>query len=269
MRAGVSADVIAVPRSTWLLANANPLSKLAAALLLTLALLLTIDWASATVALVLELAVLPLAGVSIRILVVRGWPILAAALVGGYGTALLAPKTGGVLFDWGPLVFTEGSLESGLAIVLRGIAIALPGIILLASTDPTDLADSFAQNLRLPHRFVLGALAALRLVGLMVEEWQTLGIARRARGVGSNVGFLGRFTASVGQGLALLVQALRRATRLAVTMEARGFGGRQRTWARESNFRVIDLWVMTAGVIITGAAMTAAITLHTWNPVWT
>ncbi len=269
MRAGVSADVTAVPRSTWLLANANPLSKLAAALLLTLALLLTIDWASATVALVLELAVLPLAGVSIRILVVRGWPILAAALVGGYGTALLAPKTGGVLFDWGPLVFTEGSLESGLAIVLRGIAIALPGIILLASTDPTDLADSLAQNLRLPHRFVLGALAALRLVGLMVEEWQTLGMARRARGVGSNVGFLGRFTASVGQGLALLVQALRRATRLAVTMEARGFGGRQRTWARESNFRVIDLWVMTAGVIITGAAMTAAITLHTWNPVWT
>ena len=264
----MSAAGMAAHWSTGLLAKANPLSKLAAALLLTLALLLTIDWASASVALAFELAVLPLAGLSLRTLLSRGWPVLAAALVGGYGTALLAPKTGGVLLDWGPLLFTEGSLQSGLAIVLRGIAIALPGIILLASTDPTDLADALAQNLKLPHRFVLGALAAMRLVGLLIEEWQTLGMARRARGVGSNVGFLGRFKASFGQGMALLVQAIRRATRLAVTMEARGFGGRQRTWAREPSFGVIDVWVLVAGVIITGAATAAAVALHTWNPVW-
>lgn len=264
----MSADARPLARPGALLAGANPLSKLAAALLVTLALLLTVDWASASVALAGELLLVPLAGLGLRTMLRRGWPLLAAALVGGYGTALLAPKTGGVLLDWGPLMFTEGSLESGLAIVLRGVAIALPGIILLASTDPTDLADSLAQKLRLPHRFVLGALAGMRLVGMLIEEWETLGMARRARGADSNAGLAGRFRASVGQATALLVQAVRRATRLAVTMEARGFGGRRRTWARESRFGAIDGWVLAGGVVLAGVATGIAVALHTWNPVW-
>ncbi|MDQ6739045.1 MAG: energy-coupling factor transporter transmembrane protein EcfT [Actinomycetota bacterium] len=258
---------MAGPRSTAVLAKANPLSKLAAALVLTIALLLSVDWASATVALVCELAVLPLAGLSVRTLLLRGWPILAAALVGGYGSALLAPKTGAVLLDWGPLLFTEGSLESGVAIMLRGIAIALPGLIVLASTDPTDLADALAQKMKLPHRFVLGALAAMRLVGLLVEEWQTLGMARRARGVGSGGGFAARFRSSLGQGMALLVQAIRRASRLAVTMEAKGFGAGPRSWARESTFGPLDPWVFAAGLLIAAAVVGAAVVLGTWNPV--
>lgn len=251
-----------------LLARANPLSKLAAALLLTLALLLTFDWASAGVALACELALLPLAGLRLRTLAARGWPILAAALVGGYGTALLAPKTGAVLLQWGPVVFTGGSLESGLAIALRGVAIGLPAVFLLASTDPTDLADALGQRMRLPHRFVLGALAAVRLVGLLITEWQTLGLARRARGAGANARAFGRLRTSVGQGVALLVQAMRRATRLAVAMEARGFGGRERTWARASTFGVIDAGVLGVGVLITAAALGTAVLLGTWNPIW-
>ncbi|MBG0740905.1 energy-coupling factor transporter transmembrane protein EcfT [Paeniglutamicibacter antarcticus] len=259
---------MAGPRSTAVLARANPLAKLAAALMLTIVLLLSVDWASATVALVCELAVLPLAGLSARTLLLRGWPILAAALVGGYGSALLAPKTGAVLLDWGPLLFTEGSLQSGLAIMLRGIAIALPGVIVLASTDPTDLADALAQKMKLPHRFVLGALAALRLVGLLVEEWQTLGMARRARGVGSGSGFAGRFKASLGQALALLVQAIRRASRLAVSMEAKGFGAGPRSWARESRFGPLDAQVVAAAVLMVAAVVGAAVGLGTWNPVF-
>lgn len=250
------------------LAGANPLSTLGAALLLTIALLLTVDWASAAVALACELALLPLAGLRLRTLLARGWPILAAAIVGGYGTALLAPKTGAVLLAWGPIVFTEGSLESAAAIVLRGLAIGLPGLLLLASTDPTDLADSLAQKLRLPHRFVLGALAALRLVGLLISEWQTLGLARRARGAGSNAGGWGRLRASVGQGVALLVQAMRRATKLAVAMEARGFGARERTWARESTFGRLDAAVLAVGVLVTAGALGVAVLLGTWNPIW-
>ena len=107
----------------------------------------------------------------------------------------------------------------------------------MSCTDPTDLADALAQKARLPHRFVLGTLAAMRLVGLMAEEWQTIGMARRARGVGSHGSPLQRLRATLGQSFGLLVQAIRRASRLAVTMEARGFGSGQRTWARESPTR--------------------------------
>ncbi len=262
----MSVDIVATPRSTALLARANPLSKLGAGMALTIVLLFSVDWVSATVALVLECALLPLAGLSLRMLLTRGWPILFAAVVGGYGTALLAPKTGELLLSLGPVTFTAGSVEAGVAIALRGLAVALPGIIVLASTDPTDLADALAQKLRLPHRFVLGALAAMRLVGLLVAEWQTLGMARRARGVGGEPGLFRGLKSQLGQAMALLVQAVRRASRLAVTMEAKGFGAGPRTWARESAFTRLDVWVATAGLGVAALSVGTAVVLGTWNP---
>lgn len=264
----MSVDIIATPRSTAWLADANPLAKLGAGMVLTIVLLISVDWVSATVALVLECALLPLAGLSAGMLLKRGWPILLAAVVGGYSTALLAPKTGEILLSLGPVVFTAGSMESGVAIALRGLAIALPGVIVLASTDPTDLADALAQKLRLPHRFVLGALAAMRLVGLLVTEWQTLGMARRARGVGGGKGLFRGIKAQLGQAMALLVQAVRRATRLATTMEAKGFGAGPRTWARESTYSRRDLWVASGGLVMAAVSVTAAVVLGTWNPVF-
>lgn len=260
------------PEAAWaspsLLSAANPLSKLLGALAIAVALVLSLDPVSAGIALFLELLLLPLVGLSFRALLVRGWPILLAALAGGYGTALLAAKTGSVVLDWGPFLLTTGSLTSALAVVLRSMAIALPGILLLVCTDPTDLADALAQRAKLPARFVLGALAAMRLVGLLIDEWQTLGMARRARGVGSNAGFLGRFKASLGQGMALLVQALRRAGRLAVTMEAKGFGAGARSWARLSTFSRLDLWVALGAAAIIALSIGTAIFVGRWNPVF-
>lgn len=152
--------------------------------------------------------------------------------------------------------------------MLRGLAIALPAILLMTCTDPTDLADALAQKARLPHRFVLGSLAAMRLVGLMAEEWQTIGMARRARGVGSQGSPVQRLNATLGQSFGLLVQAVRRASRLAVTMEARGFGGGRRTWARESTYSLLDAWVLLGGLLIAAAAVLTAVGAGTWSFVW-
>jgi len=264
----MSVDVLAAPRSSAWLAGANPLAKLGAGMVITVLLLMSVDWVSASVALALEVLLLPLAGLSAGALLRRGWPILLAAAVGGYGTALLAPKTGELLLALGPVSFTTGSVAAGAAIALRGLAIALPGIIVLASTDPTDLADALAQKLRLPHRFVLGALAAMRLVGLLVAEWQTLGMARRARGVGGEPGLFSGARAGAGQAMALLVQAIRRASRLAVTMEAKGFGAGPRTWARESSYTGRDLGVLAGGLVIAAVSVGAAVVLGSWNPVF-
>jgi energy-coupling factor transport system permease protein len=247
------------------LAAANPLSTLGAAVAVTAAVLLTVDWVSATVILAGELLLLPLLRIHPWTLVKRIWPLILAAGIGAYSTALLAEKTGTVLLDAGPFLFTTHSVEAGIAIGLRGLAIALPGIFLLVSTDPTDLADALAQRLHLPARFVLGALAAMRLVGLLVEEWRTLGLARHARGADASRSLWGRFQNFLGRGLALLVQAIRRATRLAVAMEARGFGSGERTWARSSTFSRIDVWVLLYGLGLAVSAVAAAVAAGTFN----
>ncbi|TLM71689.1 energy-coupling factor transporter transmembrane protein EcfT [Pseudarthrobacter sp. NamB4] len=254
--------------SQALLTRANPLSKFAAVFLITAVLALSIDWVSASVALVFELLMFPLAGLTLTLLWQRGWPLIVAAAIGGWSTSILAPDSGRVLVDVGIWTMSEGSLELGVGFMLRGLAIALPAVLLMSCTDPTDLADALAQKARLPHRFVLGTLAAMRLVGLMAEEWQIIGMARRARGVGSRGSVLQRVKATLGQSFGLLVQAIRRASRLAVTMEARGFGGGGRTWARESTYSALDAWVLAGGVVMAAAAVVAAVALGTWNTVW-
>jgi energy-coupling factor transport system permease protein len=251
-----------------LLTRANPLAKFTAVLLITMVLALSIDWVSASVALAFELAVLPLAGLTLGLLWQRGWPLILAAALGGWSTTILAPDSGNILFDARIWSISEGSLELGLGFMIRGLAIALPAVLLMSCTDPTDLADALAQKAKLPHRFVLGTLAALRLVGLMAEEWQTIGMARRARGVGSHGNPLQRLRATLGQSFGLLVQAVRRASRLAVTMEARGFGSAPRTWARTSVFSGLDAWVFLGGLLIAAAAVSSALAAGTWNMVF-
>jgi energy-coupling factor transport system permease protein len=261
----VSSDHLTPVLTGRMLLRANPLSKLFAAAVITLALMASIDWVSAAVVLACELLLMPMLGISVWGLARRIWPLLIAALLGAYGTALLSEKTGAVLLDVGPVLFTEGSVASGIAVGLRGLALALPGIFVLLTTDPTDLADALAQKLHLPHRFVLGGLASLRLVGLLVEQWDTLGLARHARGVGSDGSFIARGRNLLGQSFGLIVQAIRRATRLATAMEARGFGGATRTWARISTFSRLDVVVAAVGLAIAVGAVTAAVLAGTWN----
>jgi energy-coupling factor transport system permease protein len=251
-----------------LLTRANPLAKFVSVFLITLVLALSIDLVSASTALLGELALFPLAGLTLRSLSQRGWPLIIAAVLGGWSTAILSADSGKTLLDVGIWSISEGSLQLGVGFMLRGLAIALPAILLMSCTDPTDLADALAQKAKLPHRFVLGTLAALRLVGLMAEEWQTIGMARRARGVGTHGSPPQRVKAMLGQSFGLLVQAIRRASRLAVTMEARGFGGGRRTWARESTYSRLDVWVLAGGLVIAAAAVLAAQWAGTWHFVW-
>ncbi len=245
------------------IARANPVAKLAAALAISLALLLSVDPVTAGAALALELAALPWCGVGWRLLARRGWVVLAGAVPAAVATAWFGVDSGPTLLAVGAgglrLTVTHGSAVAGSAIGLRVLAIGLPGVVLMATTDPTDLADALAQNLRLPSRFVLSALAAMRLLGVLAQEWQTLGMARRARG-------LGGMRTLLGQVFAMLVLAIRRATILATTMESRGFGaGRPRTWARPSRFAVSDAAVVASGLLLAAAATSVGVVTGSWH----
>ena len=249
----------AVHDASWL-GRRGPLGKLTALLLITAALIATIDPVSAAVVAAASFAVLPAAGIRLGTFLRRIWVFAAASLVAVWGAALAAEESGSVLLDLGFTTISTGSLDLGLALGARGFAIVLPSVLIFSTTDPTDLADALAQQLRLPARFVLGALAAMRLLGLMAQHWTTLGHARRARGMRS------RF---LSQSFGLLVQAIRMATRLAVTMESRGFGAGDRTWARAASFSAPDAAVITGGAAIAAAATGIAIAAGTWNLVWT
>lgn len=243
-------------------ARVNPVAKLVASLVISLGLLLSVDLVSASVVVVLVTCLLFWSGLDARQFWVRTAPVWIAAPFSAITTILYGEDSGATLIEFGFVSVTEGSVTLGLAISLRVLAIGLPGVVLFATTDPTDLADGLAQVLRLPARFVLGGLAGMRLVGLFIEDWRALGQARRARGVG-DVNVAKRIAT---QAFALLVLSIRRGSKLATAMEAKGFGSDiARTWARPSRFGMPEIVLIAIGVLIVAVAITAAVVAGTWN----
>ncbi|MEW2380198.1 energy-coupling factor transporter transmembrane component T [Micromonospora sp. NPDC047812] len=262
----ISFEPVAAPEA--LLARRNPVAKLAAALVFSFILIATLDPVAPAIAIAVELALLPLFGVRLRVLAQRAWPLLVGA-VGVVVTLVLfaAERSGRVLVEAGPVVVTSGVLLTALGLVLRMFAVALPGVIVFATTDPTDLADALIQNAKAPARFAIGALAAFRLVPLLGQEWQMISMARRARGVEAGRNPLAKLRLFVSTAFALLVGAIRRGTRLAVAMDARGFdAGVPRTVARRQRFVAADGLLIAGAAVLAGAALTVSVLLGTFRP---
>ena len=239
----------------------NPVAKLVAALVIAFTLALTVDAVSAGVALALELALLPFAGLDWSAFWRRTAPVWIAAPLAGVTIALYGRASGHVHFAWLFVQITDGSLYLASVTVLRVLAIALPAVALFATVDPTDFADGLAQVLHLPARFVLGGLAALRLVALLRDDWRSLQLARRARGVADR----GRLRRFAGLAFSLFVLSIRRGSELATAMEARGFGGSAaRTWARPSRFGLRDVLLIGLSAVIAAAAVVAAVVTRQW-----
>jgi energy-coupling factor transport system permease protein len=258
-----------VADATAPLARRNPVAKLGAAMLFTLPLVATLDPLTPAIALAVEFTVLPLFGVRFGVLARRAWPLLLTA--GGVliTMVLFASDRGGdLLVSLGPFDVTTNVLVNTLGLVLRILAVALPGVIVFATTDPTDLADALVQNAKAPARFAIGALTAFRLLPLLGEEWQMLTLARRARGVDAGRNPVARLRLFVSTAFALLVGALRRGGRLAVAMDARGFdSGVARTYARRQTFTTADTVLLSAAAVLSTAILTTTITLGFFNPI--
>jgi energy-coupling factor transport system permease protein len=238
------------------LARRNPVAKLAAAAVLALALVVSLDPVGPAVALAAELALVPLFGIRYRPLARRAWPLLVSVL----GTVLSV-----FLFS----ADRQHVLGSALALALRLLAVALPGVIVFATTDPTDLADALVQNARVSPRFAIGTLAAWRLVPLLGQEWRLIGYARRARGVDPGRNPVAHLRLLASAAFTLLVGAIRRGTRLATAMDARGFDSAvPRTTARRQRFRAADAALIAGAALIAAAAVATSVLTGYFHPLF-
>lgn len=229
------------------MARANPIAKLAAAALLMTVAFIAADPLTPAIVLAGLALSLPTTGVRARDLVARTWPLLLAAVaIGVLNVVFGAAVTG----------------ATGLGLGLRLLTIALSGVLALVTTDPTDLADALQQQARLSPRVAIGTLAAVRLLPILAAEWQILRLARRARGVAAGRSPLAAAQLALGMLMALLVSAVRRATRLSTAMESRGFGSRScRTVARPTRMRAADWgWIAAAALLGGGAVLTSVAT---------
>ncbi len=239
-----------VPDPRAPLARLHPIAKIVAALILMLALFVTVDLVTSSIVVGALLVAARFSGLPPRSLAARAAPLLIGAASFGIFNAVLSQ-----------------SALAGAAIALRIIGVSLAGMLAVATIDPTDLADALVEHARAPSRFVVGALAAFRLFPLFSREWDVLGLARRARGIEADRTYVDRVRAFPGRALGLLVAAIRRATRLALAMDARGFGAQScRTVARPRALTLHDGALVAGALVLALGATSLSIALGTWRP---
>lgn len=232
------------------LARPHPLAKVVAALVLMFALFITVDLVTSGIVVAALVAAARFSGLAPRTLLARAAPLLISAVSLGVFNALLAQDA-----------------AAGAAIALRLVGVSLAGMLAVATIDPTDLADALVEHAHAPSRFVVGTLAAFRLFPLFSREWDTLGLARRARGVEADRTFVDRLRAFPGRALGLLVAAIRRATRLALAMDARGFASRTcRTLARPRALTRLDGALVAGAFALAVGATAVSVAVGSWRP---
>jgi len=148
-------------------------------------------------------------------------------------------------------------LHNGLVLAFRMLGVVSFGILLITSTDMTDLLVSLCQNFRVPPMLSYGVLAGMRFIPMFQVEWRKLHQARIIRGRDA------RWAAfrPVTYALPLFSQAIRLSERVAIAMEARGFvAGAARHWNQRTYFRRVAIrWWDIAYATLTLALMIALV----------
>jgi energy-coupling factor transporter transmembrane protein EcfT len=227
---------------TWrpLAARCGPLSLLAVCLLTLVGSLWVDDLRTGLVSVAFELVLAPLAFLPTRMTWVRiGMAVLAALSVGWSAWLLGGPR----------------SLSTGATASLRIFFFTFAGAVLLGHIEASALGDHLAQRLGLPGRPVVASVAALHRMADMVEDWRSLERARRVRGFGPGWSPLAVVRQTGALTFGLLVASLRRAGRMAVAMDARGFSSttaHDRTWAEPASWQLSDSLMLVMGAALAG-----------------
>lgn len=188
-------------------------------------------------------------GVALRKLLLLSLPLVLTFCSSAL-TLMLFGRGEHVLWQWGIIKISEESIHSGLVIGTKSIAIGMISLVLLLTTRPVFLFYALMQQFRFPPKFAYSFLAAVRLVPVVIEEWQTRSHALKVRGVTFSKGIKGVYERLKLYSVPLFAQSIRRAQRMAVAMEAKQFRMNQaRTYYYEMSYSKVDAY-LTAFVLI-------------------
>ena len=250
-------------------ARRDPTMKLGVALLLSLILVLVIDPITPLLFLgAAWLAAVGLGGVAAGTFLRTLVPLAAVALGFVWTNAVFAvPAPADTIWRIGPFAASVSGLRFGVGIGLRGLAIGAISLAAIRTSDPTRLVVSLIRNARLSYRVGYAMLAAYRFFPIVGEEYRRIRLAQRVRGVRPR-SLRGRAAAALDGIVPLFADATRRATRIAVAMDARGFASaRERTYWREAPVTGAD-WLFAAATLALAAAILGAGVVGGWLRIW-
>ena len=230
-----------IKRYSTFIDRTNPLTKIVAAICLFIAVVLIHDPNHLFhLSLWMLLLFLAMSGIELKY---QALLIAVTVLTGLVSSAymILYGEGDTTLFEFGLVHITEESIVRGLHITMRGLTLSFFGSLIIFTTRLTDVFYSMMQQAKVKPKYAYSFMASIRMLPVIVNEFITLRRARKVRRSlisRKHIGGLRGFTSTV---VILLSQSIRRAHRLAVAMESKGFDDGARTYYRQTRFSGYDV----------------------------
>jgi energy-coupling factor transport system permease protein len=182
-----------------------------------------------------------------------------------FNALFYAGDTQGVLWQSGPLHLSPQGVEFGAAVALRLLCMITYTFLYFTTTEPILLVNSLILQARLPYKLAFTILATYRFLPILQQEMALIGAAQRIRAVNApyrawSPQSLRRFT------IPLLAGGIRRAERLALAMDGRGFGAEPaRTYAVQPRVEWGDLLFLAGALMVTLTILLTLARLHLLN----
>ena len=216
-----------VPGDT-LLHRLNPVAKLALAAAIVISTILSGTYPMLLALLALTWLLAAYAGVAGRLAALL--KVLVPATLIMLVLQLLLVRDGTLLFAF----ITDTGLDTSLKMSLRLLGVALPLVLMLMVTKPTDLANACVEKLHVPYKYAFTFTTALRFVPVFSQEMNAIMEAQTARGVEYDTkNPVKKLKLMLPLCVPLLISSVGRTDATALAAEERGFYLR----TRESSFK--------------------------------
>ncbi|MBO7690541.1 MAG: energy-coupling factor transporter transmembrane protein EcfT [Clostridia bacterium] len=205
--------------------------------------------------------IIALSRISIRTILKGIKPVLIIILFTAV-LNLLYIRTGDLIWEWKFIHLYTGGLYTAIFMVIRILALIIASSLLTYTTSPTLITDAI-ERLLSPLKFMRSGVhtiammmtIALRFIPTLIEEFDRITSAQKARGADLETGnLLERTRALIPVFIPLFITSFRRAYDLAYAMECRCYHGYEgRTRMRQMKLEVKDyvaLLIMVA--VLTG-----------------
>lgn len=241
--------------------NNHPFALILALIPASVAVILWFNPVSAAVALLGWVMAALLLGLGRHMRTIAVGAVCIAAIASAVSMALYGRDAGELVWQFGPVTVSDGSINVAFITAIRVLALAIPAVVLFRAIDVTRLADAFEQTAHTPATIVWGSFAGFRQLELARVDWQTVSLSRRARGLARQ----GRIRNAGEILVAMFALAIERGGELAITMHARGLGVTRRVPARPIRWRTRDSLILLYGILL--GILTAMVALQTGGSV--
>ncbi|GAB3070170.1 energy-coupling factor transporter transmembrane component T family protein [Salinicoccus sesuvii] len=154
------------------------------------------------------------------------------------------------LVRFGIIHITEESTIRGIHIMMRGIVLSLFGALVVFTTKLTDVFYSLMQQGGLKPKFAYAFMAAIRMVPIIGNEYMSLRRARKVRKPLIHRKYVSGYKGFSTTIITLLSQSIRRAYRLGIAMESKGFDDGPRTYYHRTTFSIRDILFVVIIILV-------------------